>query len=113
MEVTSLYKLPKDLLVKMICMIKEEMRKEYQERVDDLEDKVRDAEYLGVKYSYCAYPECKKHNASNYKIKINDLHPCASCKKEFCEQHITFCEICEDTVCLDDIVICETYHRET
>lgn len=102
-----IYKLPKDILVKLIVLLKHD----YEERIDDLEMKIQLCRDVGIRFHYCNAKGCEFVEASQTS-EILSLYKCYSCKNNFCDDHIVYCQICEDFMCLEDISLCREYHRE-
>ena len=101
----NLYKIPKDLLVNLILLIK----RTYEKKIRNLENKLKLCENYGIKFDYCENCEFMEIRTN---IRESNLYQCYSCRCLFCESHIAYCEVCEDFMCLDDINTCQEYHRE-
>lgn len=103
----ELYKWPKDILVKLILLLKNN----YEERIEELEMRIQLCRDIGIKFHYCNDKNCEGIEVTK-DDETSLFYKCYSCKNNFCDSHITYCQTCEDFMCLDDISICEEYHRD-
>ena len=85
---TNLYSLPKDMLVKIISTIREDTIKEYEEKVQELEDKLKF--YKNVEILYCHEEGCDKKGAKGGDEIGDDYFYCNQCDEVFCESHIVY-----------------------
>jgi len=92
----DLYKLPKDMLVKMITEIRKDVEKEYE----IYKIKVKKAEEAGIYFQKCNTKDCVNLYAKIEYIEGNFFF-CVLCEKEFCEEHKNYCESCDDFYCLN------------
>lgn len=90
MDSNSLYKLPKDILVKMLCDISEELKTQYVKEKRDLFEKIMN----DTGNDYCNNQECFEYG--NTKV----LSVCYKCDLVFCEDHIDYCRKCGADFCL-------------
>jgi hypothetical protein len=102
----DLYKFTKDILIKLILLLKNN----YESKINNLENKMNLCEKAGIRFDCCNERNCKFMEIRSNSL--SKLYQCYSCKYLFCEHHISYCETCEDFMCLDDINICQEYHKE-
>ena len=103
-NVTSLYDLPKDMLVHLISTIQEDNNKKYQELSDKYNELVSDHrqatyEIESIKSSPLSqnFRWCSKNNCG----RCCDIYKCQNCNKSFCSLHIKVLDFEEN------IYICE------
>ena len=95
----SLHKLPKDILIKIITTIEQDVRNEMQlkQKIFDQIMKIINKDYIGnyIDYHICNYVLSNK-TCENYSIESMDniyfstsnIFICLNCDKCFCEQHL-------------------------
>ena len=76
-----------------------------------MERKLTLCEEAGIRFDCCNNNGCEFMELSS-NTTLSKLYQCYSCRYLFCENHIVYCEVYEDFMCLDDINICQEYHRE-
>ena len=80
MENMDLYSLPKDMLVKLVSTIKEDVSKDYEEKIKTLEEKL--ALYDSIELLSCIF--CEKTYPENdivYHVDEANIYICKFCHK--------------------------------
>ena len=85
---TDLYSLPKDMLVKLICTIREDAIKEYEEKIEKLENKLKF--YKKVGFLYCHEVDCDKKSWKGADEIEDEFFYCNTCEDVYCESHIVY-----------------------
>jgi len=86
----SLYKLPKDLLVKLISTIRKDTVEEYQEKINEKDKQINNLKYVlaEIKQIYrieiykCSY--CDKYEVGD---DLEYITFCYQCQEECCPNH--------------------------
>ena len=104
----DLYKLPKDMLVKMVSEIRKDVEKEYE----IYKTKVIKAEEAGVYFQKCNAKDCVNLYAKVKSARIDDdFFYCEFCDKEYCDDHQYYCDSCDGWYCIychkEHLVFCE------
>jgi len=101
-DVTNLYSLPKDLLIKLIARIRDDTEKEYEKKLEyykirfDLMDKSRYSQRYPIGFNECTYPGCEALQAADGEYdhlatyKCKDIEICEICEHEYCDKHIQY-----------------------
>ena len=102
---TDLYSLPKDMLVKLVSMIREDTIKEYEEKIELYQEKNCVMKNLKI-YHECSFPKCRAFQiiAGMRGIKhfnCKGIMRCRNCMEYFCDEHIKegfYCSDCKEKI---------------
>ena len=83
----NIYSLPKDLLFKLICTIREDLDKKYQNEIKELEEGLKECEIF---IDRCRNEGCSKFNIMKNGLNFYEqLYSCAYCWETFyCVDHL-------------------------
>jgi len=95
----NLYNLPKDMLVKMVTEIQNDIKKDTEKEIEILKKKLELVNYLGEYFS-CHQYECENFYIIDKSDKIQgDAYYCYMCMFIFCKNHIKICNFCSQKIC--------------
>jgi hypothetical protein len=122
---TTLYDFPKDILIKMICNIETDMKKELETKKTILAQVIKLTKIdRNVQYQVCNYTKNTQYKiCDNYIVSCGYLSSrninknfnpikilsCETCSLDFCEEHLI--EICSHTH--KSIWICDNCYKHT
>ena len=106
----DLYSLPKDILVKLVATIREDVVKEYAEKLEECQENCREYRRLLNKITTmcnCSHEGCEAFHTYGFTYgyyKCDKFYYCQHCENGYCDNHISdygLCEKCENTLVLD------------
>ena len=88
MNTLNLYNLPKDILVKLICEIRQELEQENEKLNKNLQI-YKDEEILVLK---CKHPDCGVIEIGRKGVHLYGvcLYVCKICRGNVCDKHVDF-----------------------
>ena len=98
----GLYGLPKDILVKLILRLKHDHERENFL----LKKKIELCKKWNVEFGECNEKCCE----FVYVLGHGKLLPCFVCDKLFCENHLTYADVCDHKVCNRHVTTCNEIH---
>ena len=104
---TTLYDIPKDMLVKLICTIRDDINNEWTKKYKDLEIRYNLMRQVSINsrnpiyIESCSFPGCQSLMCSNdrdtdFYHNCDDMRYCDGCETLFCNKHREgyFCGSC-------------------
>ena len=103
---TTLYDMPKDMLVKLICTIRDDINKEWVEKYNNLEirynliTQVSNNSFYPISIKSCSFPRCQSMTCGDRNTDFNhncdNIRYCVNCGEPFCNKHREgdFCGSC-------------------
>jgi len=96
----DLYKLPKDMLVKLVAEIREDVKEEYEEKLRKVNVKIDKAVEAGIFYYHCSKNNCENFYAmTEFGEMDEDFFYCEDCEREYCNNHTYLCDYCDIVYC--------------
>ena len=94
---TTLYDMPKDMLVKLICTIRDDINIEWAEKYNNLEIKchlmsqVSNNSLDPIDIKSCSFPRCQSMTGCDRYTEFNhncdNIRYCVKCGELFCNKH--------------------------